>query len=127
VIDCNKAFLEDLKMRKEEVIGKTCYEVLHHIASHEDCISPGWLCPVEETLLSGRHTVTEHVHYQKDGGRIYVEVSAYPIKDENEEITQIVHVSRNITERKLKEEEYRKEIKELKRQMKKTQQKKRQG
>jgi len=40
------------------------------------------------------------VHYRADGEKIYVEVSTSPVKDENGKVVQVVHVSRDITERK---------------------------
>jgi two-component sensor histidine kinase len=47
--------------------------------------------------------MVEHVHFGKNGEKIYVEVSTSPIKDDTGKVVQIIHVTRDITERKLAE------------------------
>jgi signal transduction histidine kinase/ActR/RegA family two-component response regulator len=48
--------------------------------------------------------VHEHIHYRENEKR-YVEVSALPIMDKGGQIVQVVHTARDITERKLAEQE----------------------
>jgi C4-dicarboxylate-specific signal transduction histidine kinase len=42
----------------------------------------------------------EHIHFDSTGGERFFEVSAFPIRDARGEIERIVHVDREITERK---------------------------
>jgi PAS domain S-box-containing protein len=58
-------------------------------------------------VKTGKHAVFEHLHYSKGGGKIYAEVSASPIKDERGGVFQVVHVARDITERKRAVEQLR--------------------
>lgn len=102
IVGANQIFFEQLGLREVEVIGKPCYEITHHRDS--PCTPPEDMCPLLETLDTGKHSVFEHVHYQKDGGKVYVEVSASPIEDENGKVIQVVHVARDITERKKAEQ-----------------------
>lgn len=102
IIDTNKAFLDVYGLNKEQVIGKHCYEITHK--NDHPCYSPE-TCPLIETLNTGKPSFCEHVHGVKGGVIQNVEISAYPIKDENGEIVSVVHVTRNITERKRAEEE----------------------
>ncbi len=97
IIDANQNFLDKLGLKREDVIGKTCYEITHNRKS--PCIPPENACPLKETLETGKYATKDHMHPKKDGGIIYVEVSTSPIKDEKGEVVQVVHVARNISDR----------------------------
>jgi len=114
IVTMNRTFLKEYGYNHEsEVVGKTCYEVTHH--KSEVCAPPNDICPLAETVRTGTHSVEEHVHYGKGGERIFVEVSTSPIKDEQGNVVQVVHVQRNITERKIAEEKLKHYAVELER------------
>jgi len=98
IVDINKGFLDRWGMKKEEVIGKRCYEITHKFSG--PCDSPEHVCPIMGTLKTGIPSVAEHVHFEKEGTKRHVEVSASPIRNERGEIIQVVHVDKDITERK---------------------------
>jgi PAS domain S-box-containing protein len=106
IVGVNRAFLNTLNMEENEVIGKHCYEVTHRRT--KPCEPPNDTCPLAETLRTGCHSSAEHVHYDKHGREIYVEVSTSPIRNGKGEIHQVVHITRDITERKRAEERIRK-------------------
>jgi PAS domain S-box-containing protein len=110
VVSANKAFINVLGLRREEVIGKTCYELTHNRTS--PCLPPNDPCPIEELMKTGRPTTMEHVHLDDNNGKCFVEVSAHPIF-ENGAITQVVHITRDITKRRRAEEELKKYAQEL--------------
>lgn len=110
IVGVNKIFLDQLGLTEEEVIGKTCYEITHH--QTEPCSPPNDACPLIETMNTGEHAVEEHVHLQKDGENVFVEVSTAPIKDDRGNVVQVVHVARDITERKIAEDEMKRSLKE---------------
>jgi len=95
-IRANKAFLTLLKMRPEELMGKKCYEVLHKL----DRPWPG--CPASATLKDKKpHTL------EVDDPEIGVPllISASPILDKKGEVVGVVHIAKDLTERKkLKEQ-----------------------
>jgi two-component sensor histidine kinase len=66
---------------------------------------PDDICPLVETLETGKHSTVEHIHYDSTGSKLYVEVSTTPIIGNGGEIHQIIHLSRDITDRKRAEEE----------------------
>ncbi len=105
IINVNRVFESTYGLKKEDVIGRTCYKITHHRT--EPCTPPDDICPLIETLRTGKHSVAEHVHYLKDDAKLYVEVSASPVRNQKGEISQVVHVSRNITKRKRAEEKIR--------------------
>ncbi len=112
IVSINKTFLKEYALEKEEdVIGKTCYEVTHK--SHTICSPPNDICPLKDAVEHEEHRVVEHVHYGEKAERLYVEVSATPIKDDNGKIIQVIHVTRDITARKKAEEERERLIREL--------------
>ena len=98
IIAANKSVLNTLSMEEGDVIGKRCYEVTHHRST--PCGHPNDICPLTETLKTAGYSSSEHIHYDKSGREINVEVSTYPIRNEKGEIYQLVHVTRDITERK---------------------------
>jgi len=104
IIDVNSVFMTIYGMKKEEVIGKKCYEITHKLA--EPCF-PDDICPLMATLTTGEHSTAEHVHYMKDGEKRYVEVSTSPIRDETGKIYNVIHVARDITRHKQMEDTLR--------------------
>lgn len=105
IIWANKAVLEQTGYKKEQILGDYCYKVTHYRESI--CQAPDDICPVEEIIKKGAPVAVEHIHYDKNGNAFYVEVSAYPVKDEKGEIIQFVHISRNVTEQKKVQESLR--------------------
>ena len=103
IIEVNDAFLEQYGLKKEDVIGKTCYEITHQ--AKIPCNSPEEKCPLMETMRTGVPSSCEHIHYGKNKEKIFVEIVASPIKDQKEKIINIIHAAKDITDRKLAEEE----------------------
>jgi diguanylate cyclase (GGDEF)-like protein/PAS domain S-box-containing protein len=104
--DANEAFLARYGLTLDKVLGKTCYEVTHN--RRDICSPPHDTCPLLETVDTRRFAMTEHIHYDKHGRQIYAEVSTFPIIDPDGGIRQVVHVTRDITERRQAEEALRK-------------------
>ncbi|MBZ0156489.1 MAG: response regulator [Alphaproteobacteria bacterium] len=105
IVGVNNVFLEEVGKEEHSVLLRKCYEITHRRT--EPCSAPELLCPLSETVRTGRHAVSEHVHYGKDGKKFHVEVSTSPIRDSEGKVIQVVHVARNITERKAYEEALR--------------------
>lgn len=97
VLSANEAAFKQLKLTKGDMIGKTCYETTHHRST--PCEAPHH-CPIREVLKTGEPAKAEHIHFDENNREIIVEISAYPIKDNNGRIFQIVHVARDVTERR---------------------------
>ncbi len=102
IVDMNNAFLRDVRMRRDEVMGKTCYEITHHRDS--PCSLPYDFCPLYETVQTRSHISADHIHYTADGEKIFVEISTHPIMNQEGKVTRVVHIARDITERKKLEE-----------------------
>jgi PAS domain S-box-containing protein len=111
IVGVNAAFLESVKRTEEEVIGRKCHEVTHR--QQEVCAPPDDICPLLETVQTGKHAVEEHVHYTSNGEKFYAEVSTAPVKDKDGRVVQVVHVQRDITERRRAEELLQRSAQEL--------------
>lgn len=102
---CNAAFLQQVGLAEADVLGKKCYEVTHN--QPEPCGPPFDICPLKETLTTGSYSVAEHIHTQANGDKFYSEVSTSPVFDRKGKVVSVVHVSRDITERRETEEQIR--------------------
>ena len=102
IIAVNGEAERELGLREEDLVGKTCYEVTHNFST--PCEAPHD-CPLKEALATGKVATANHVHFDKDQNRTYVEISVYPIRNQDGKITNVVHLARNVTERKEAEEE----------------------
>ncbi len=80
-----------------EIVGEYCYRATHQ--RNTPCRGADHPCPIAEAGTTGVSERFVHTHYDRDNQPVYVEVSAYPIKDERGGILEFVHISRDITER----------------------------
>ena len=79
----------------------TCYASTH--GGDKPCVGEH-ICPLTEVKKIKKPVVTEHIHYDKDGNLINVEVHGYPIFDNEGKAVQMIEYSLDITERKKTEE-----------------------
>lgn len=105
LVRVNKAFAETFKLKPEELVGKTCYELMH--ATNEPCPD----CP-HKKLLETHKAFTLELFEPHLG--MYLEVSTSPIWDEKGEIAGSVHIAKDIAERKQAEENIKATRDELK-------------
>lgn len=99
ILEVNSAFLNSYGLTREEVVGKKCYEVTHHLSS--PCSEAGiHTCPLEKSVSSGNMSLTEHIHQDSEGKDLYSEITTYPLKDTDGQVAHIIHLSRDVTEKK---------------------------
>ncbi len=103
-IRVNKAATDVLKAKPEDLIGKTCYEVLHK----QD--KPWSNCPMAK-VFKDEKAHTEEIDDPNIG--IPLLVSASPIFDKKGKIIGGVHVAKDITEQKKTEEGLKKQTHDL--------------
>jgi diguanylate cyclase (GGDEF)-like protein/PAS domain S-box-containing protein len=98
ILNANRAMAEKAGIKKEEIIGKHCYEIMHgadKIPLH---------CTHGKTIAEGKEH-TEEIYDEKLKG-FYI-VSCSPIYDHDGRPFGIVEVARDITERRQMEEKLR--------------------
>ena len=102
ILRINRVGYESIGRKREELIGKKCYEVVHGLCSPIDG------CPCKDVIRTKKAGVGEVTQ----GGRHYL-VTASPVLDKNNELIAFAHIIKDITERKRAEEALRATNKEL--------------
>lgn len=113
-LDYTIALSNEAAKRKGILEGGYCYQFTHN--QHNPC-EKDHVCPLQEVLSIKRPLQVEHIHYDKDGNKMDVEVHADPIFGKDGQIIQVIEYTIDITERKRQEEE----LKDAYRQLKETQ------
>jgi len=96
LIRVNRAFADAFGVKPKELIGKTCYKVVH------GADGPVPDCPHRKALKT-REPATGEYFEPRLG--IHLEVTASPLLDDKGEVAASVHVARDITERKAMDEQ----------------------
>ena len=99
VIEVNQALLQMVGRRREEVVGKHCYEVSHHLK--HPCTDPDHPCPLKDAVATGKAVSATHVHFDKKERERYYQVFCHPLFDENGRIHRVVDLARDITQETL--------------------------
>lgn len=76
----------------------TCYQLTHK--RNTPCKGPEHACPLNEVKNNRKPVILEHVHYDTNNEPRNCELHAYPIIDNNGQVTRIIEFSLDITERK---------------------------
>ncbi len=108
ILSANKGYLMQAGGACENVVGRHCFEVSHHMDAH--CTGKGHECPVRIVFETGRSAKAMHVHYDRQNNEIFVECQAYPIKSASGHVIRAIEILNDVTERillerKLKESE----------------------
>lgn len=79
--------------------GKTtCYALAHGRTT--PCSRDDHPCLLEEIKRTKQPVTVEHVHYDHQGGKRYVEVRGYPLLDPEGQVSHVIEYTLDITERK---------------------------
>ena len=101
MIRVNKSMANSMGMEPENLIGKSCYEVVHGTSC------PITTCP-HAMLLHDDQEHSSEVHEEKLGG--FFLITTTPLYDDEGKVMGSVHVARDITERKIMEEQLEKAL-----------------
>jgi PAS domain-containing protein len=88
--------------RGKALVGNHCHDFVN--SSDSDCASSDTPCPLAAALLSGRPESGTHIHYDLEGAPWYAEVTVHPVLNNEGKITQLVRISKDVTQRKQMEE-----------------------
>jgi PAS domain S-box-containing protein len=100
----NAATISFLGMPADKILGRRCHEIFHGTEG----VAPG--CPAAALLKTLCHQESEIFHEKK---KINLLVSAYPIIDTDGNFKGLVHMLKDITERKRMEQELQTRLHEI--------------
>ncbi|MFC1837328.1 PAS domain-containing protein, partial [Thermodesulfobacteriota bacterium] len=99
----NKAYCSQVGMHSDEVLGNYCYEVSHGL--DRPCYEMGEECAAQKVFATGDFYTTVHEHVNNENESLFVEIKAFPNKDDAGNVISVIEVIRNITEKHLLEAE----------------------
>lgn len=106
IIKANRAIYKKFKLTENDLRGKKCYEIFHSTDEH-------WpTCPLVKASESRQPTVSE-IDDPHMGGVFLI--SAFPRFNEAGEFTGVIHIAKDVTEKKRLERELEVKNKELER------------
>jgi two-component system CheB/CheR fusion protein len=103
IITANRSFCDQVGISCEEVIGRKCYEVIHKF--DKPCFEQNETCAPYDVFRTGTPATYTHVHPQDNGGNLFIETRAYPLKNKGGRVVSVIEVMNNITDKRLLEEE----------------------
>jgi len=95
----------------EPAIGDYCYAVSHN--SEHPCWQDGKECPAQRVFLTGKNFRTTHEHVGISGERRFHDITASPIMDAAGNVTQVIELVRDVTDRMIHEDEISRKNNEL--------------
>lgn len=84
ILAFNKAYEKAYVEKNGSAIGKTCYQVSH--GKNQPCNLDGEDCPHQHVFKTGKSKVSLHVHLEKDHHMHQVKVTAFSLRDSNNEL-----------------------------------------
>ncbi len=98
ILETNDAFLKHMDQKRENVIGRKCYEVFREVTrKSSNCHEK---CPLEKVIREKRHCQAELTRLGSDGKPRYTELTIFPIWEKKGKISKFIEISRDITQRK---------------------------
>jgi signal transduction histidine kinase len=90
----NESFVRRVGKPKHEILGRSCYRLLHHL--NKPC-AHNHPCPVKDAFKTGKTAEVLHIYFE--GPNIaYSRIIAYPILDDWGEISRVIELERDVTE-----------------------------
>ncbi len=101
IVFANQPFCDLCATTNEKIIGKKCYEILHHAPfSCAGSNVPEQQCVHHQVFATGLPVVVHHSHTLADGAKKFLQISASPLQDENGTITRLMSVIKDCTQEK---------------------------
>jgi len=102
IVLANEAFLNNLGVTREGVVGRPCYEVMHRRLG--PCREEGIYCPVQDCARFKKPVLSDK-SFQDSQGRPHVyQIATYPHLNEQGEVDLVISLERDVTDRRQMEE-----------------------
>jgi diguanylate cyclase (GGDEF)-like protein/PAS domain S-box-containing protein len=103
VLLLNRAALKIAQVSDPNAERLLCYRITHHLPA--PCKSTDHPCPMSQVCRHRKPVTLEHIHYDAEGRRRIVQVTAAPLWKEDGSLWAIIESTQDITDRKKAEME----------------------
>jgi two-component system NtrC family sensor kinase len=93
-----------------ELVGRPCFDISHGAA--RPCRDAEHPCPLTLTLKHGRPVTVEHLHRDRRGNPVHVEIKAVPLPDAEGRVTRVAEILRDVTSERLLRERLDRTVRE---------------
>lgn len=102
----NEAVSSLYSIPQSTAASRYCYQISHN--SDKPCAENGEACPLDQVIEEKKPTLMVHRHVRHDGSAVMLEIAASPIIGADGEVSGIIEVGRDVTEKmRLAEEKKR--------------------
>jgi len=98
IIQANQSFCSRVGLESSVIKTKRCHEIMRE--SPTPCEVNGIQCPVQETINSKRSSLSDRVYTDSSGRDMIIQLATYPIFDSQGEISSIIRLERDVTEKR---------------------------
>ncbi len=105
IVDINNSFTDYYGWGRKKITGKTCHEITHGLP--QPCAETQHPCPMKRVIEGRLPVKVQHIHKNKYGNDIEVDIFCFPLFDSKGEVEYIVEIQHNVTELKKTEERLR--------------------
>ncbi len=102
IVQANQAFHSRVGLEPATAVGKKCYEIMR--GSRKPCGTNGIHCPLEETFHTGFSAMSDKNYPNFKGENRMLEITTYPILDNQGKVDLIIRYERDVTEKRKMEE-----------------------
>jgi len=102
ILQANDAFHARVGMESPKSVGQRCHEIM--LDRPTPCKESGIKCPMEETIRTKRPALSDKIYPNAEGVDRMLEVATYPLFDTDGEISSIIRLERDVTEKRRMEE-----------------------
>jgi len=88
----NDAYLRTTRKKREAVIGQYCYQVVHGLNTPCDSLRDGIVCPMLETLRTGKSTKGFHTLQTAEEGPELHDIVTYPVRDADGKTIRVIEI-----------------------------------
>jgi len=102
IIQANDGFHSRVDLEPPAAVGKLCHEIMRD--SLTPCGEAGIPCPIAETARTKRPALMDKIYKDAEGVDRMLEVATYPVLEAHGEVTLILRLEKDVTEKRQMEE-----------------------
>ena len=102
ILQANQAFHARLGLDPPKSVGQRCHQIM--LDRSTPCKESGIKCPMEETIRTKRPALSDKIYPNAEGVDCMLEVATYPLLDAQGNISSIIRLERDVTEKRKVEE-----------------------